>query len=314
VIGAVDWYTRSTTDLIIEFGVPVPPNLFDRTYLNVGNIKNTGLEFALSWNAVNKANFTYTPTFTMSWYLKNEITSLSDPDRGLEYGVRDIANLGVPGQGGTPLIRIEEEKPYGQIWGLMFDEINTDGNWVFKDANGDGIASGGNEDRAVIGSGIPDFEFGWNNTFAFRKFDLNIFFRGAIGHDLVNTYRAFYEVPNAIGSYNVMKTSTNIRNEETGILISTSSGKFSDLHVENASFFKLDNFNLGYTIPLSPEGGVKRLRVYFAGNNTFMITNYKGVDPEVRWEDGGNPLAPGIDRRNTWYLVRSWSLGLQLGL
>ena len=124
-------------------------------------------------------------------------------------------------------------------------------------------------------------------------------------------------MPNAIGSYNVMSTSTNIKNEETGQLLSTSSGKFSDLHVENASFFRLDNFNIGYTIPIAEDKGVRRLRVYFAGNNTFTITNYKGVDPEVRWADPGdpaNPLAPGIDRRDTWYTVRSWSIGLQLGL
>ena len=322
VYGAIDWYTRTTTDLIIEFGVPVPPNLFDRTNLNVGDIKNTGLELALSWAAVQKPNFSYTPSLTMSWYLKNEITSLSDEASGLEYGVRDIAGLGSPGQNETPLIRIEEGKPYGQIWGLMFDQVNTDGNWVFKDANGDGDAEGGNEDRAVIGSGVPDFEYGWNNVFTFGKLDFVVFFRGAVGHDLVNTYRAFYEVPNVVSSYNVIRTATDIKNEETGQLLSTSSGKFSDLHVENASFFRLDNFNLGYTIPIPESSAVKRLRVYLAGNNIFTITGYKGVDPEVRWADPGesgdvwppNPLAPGIDRRNTWYTARSWSIGVQLGL
>jgi iron complex outermembrane receptor protein len=95
------------------------------------------------------------------------------------------------------------------------------------------------------------------------------------------------------------------------------SGKFSSLHVEKGDFFKLDNFSIGYTVPLKPNSQVKKVRIYFAGNNTFILTGYKGVDPEVRWvdtEDNDNVLVPGIDRRNTWFRTRSWTLGVQVGL
>ncbi len=312
IYGSLDWYTRQTTDLIIDFGVPVPPNLFDRTFTNIGDIRNTGLELALSFAAVNTPNVTYTPTLTGSWYIKNELVSLSNDE--FEYGVRDIANLGSPGQNNTPLIRVEEGQPIGQIWGLTYNGILPDGSWDLADLDGNGEIT--NEDRSVIGNGLPDFELGFNNSFTFgRRFDLNIFFRGAFGHDLINTYRAFYEVPLAINSYNVLRSSTELRNPDTGALLNTNSGRFSSLHVEDASFLKLDNFNLGYTVPLPEGSAVRNLRVYFSGNNSFVITGYSGVDPEIRWQDGGNgPLAPGIDRRNTWYLARSWSLGVQLGL
>jgi iron complex outermembrane receptor protein len=84
--------------------------------------------------------------------------------------------------------------------------------------------------------------------------------------------------------------------------------------VENASFLKLDNFSIGYSIPFAEESIIRKLRVYLAGNNTFTLTGYTGVDPEIRWEDDGNPLIPGIDRRNTWYTARSWLFGIQVGL
>ncbi len=311
--GSLDWYTRQTTDLIIEFGVPVPPNLYNFTFTNIGDIRNTGLELALSYALIETPTLSYTPTFTGSWFIKNELVSLSNDQ--FEYGVRDISNLGSPGQNNTPLIRVEEGQPIGQIWGLVHEGIAPDGSWQFADVNEDGVANGGNEDRAVIGNGLPDFELGFNNTLTFgQNWDLNIFFRGSFGHDLVNTNRAFYEVPFAIGSYNVLESSRDLRNEETGNLLNTPSGKFSSLHVEDASFLKLDNFNLGYTVPLGTGTAFRNIRIYAAGNNTFVITGYKGVDPEVRWDDFGNPLAPGIDRRNTWYLARSWSLGVQIGL
>ncbi|MBR9999116.1 MAG: SusC/RagA family TonB-linked outer membrane protein, partial [Cyclobacteriaceae bacterium] len=276
IYGALDWYTRKTTDLIIDFAVPVPPNLFDRTFTNIGDIRNSGLELALSINAINSPSFTWTPTITASWYLENKLVSLSNDE--FQYGVRDIANMGSPGQNNTPIIRVEEGKPIGQIWGLIYEGITEDGDWIHSDIRGGGPdgnepdGSISNEDRAVIGNGLPDFDLGFNNTFTFgRHFDLNIFFRGSFGHDLVNSYRAFYEVPLAINSYNVLSSSTDLRNPETGALLNTNSGLFSSLHVEDASFFKLDNFNFGYNVPIGAGKAVRRLRVYFGGNNTFLI-------------------------------------------
>ena len=171
-------------------------------------------------------------------------------------------------------------------------------------------------DRQVTGNGLPKFEIGWGNTFTFgSNWDLNIFFRSVVGHDLLNTFRAFYEVPNIIGSYNTLKSSADLRNPETGTLLSNSSGVLSSLHVENASFFVLDNLNLGYSFNLKPDAAFRRIRLYVAGNNLFYITGYSGVDPNPRYYDGdpANPLIAGVDRRNTWFRTRTILFGVNLG-
>lgn len=143
---------------------------------------------------------------------------------------------------------------------------------------------------------------------------MSIFFRGVLGHDLINTYRGFYEVPNLIGSYNLPVTATDMRNPDTGTLLNNSSGIMSSYHVEDASFVALDNFSIGYNFELGENSGFREVRLYVAGNNLFYLTGYKGVDPNPRYADGGNPLIPGVDRRNTWFRTRSLSFGVEIGL
>jgi iron complex outermembrane receptor protein len=189
--------------------------------------------------------------------------------------------------------------------------------------NGDGTPSGGNEDRAVVGNGLPDFELGFNNSLTFGKnWDASLFFRGSFGHDLLNSYRGFYEVPNLVTGYNVYETAGDIRSPN-GVLLTTNSGKISSLHIEDGSFLRFDNFTIGYNFDMPNTAAFSKIRLYLAGNNLFTITSYKGVDPEVRWVDQeigiddafqlGGILSPGIDRRNTWFTTRSFSLGVNLG-
>lgn len=311
--GSFDFYTRTTTDLLFQYEVPVPPNLYTQSWVNIGEIQNSGLELELNWRAVESGDFSYSLTFTPTYYLKNKLVSLSGTYNGAElsYGKRDLGGMGAPGQSDVPLVRAEEGQPIGQLWALVFQEIDPDGNLIFKDINEDGTIDP--NDRQVVGNGLPNAEFGFNNAFTYKKWDLNIFFRSVLGHDLNNTYRAFYEVPNMIGSYNLPRTATDMRNATTGTLLNNSSGVLSSYHIEDASFLALDNLSLGYNFKLSESSGIRKARVYVAGNNLFYITGYKGVDPNPRYSDGGNPLIPGIDRRNTWFRTRSVSFGVSLG-
>jgi iron complex outermembrane receptor protein len=82
--------------------------------------------------------------------------------------------------------------------------------------------------------------------------------------------------------------------------------------VEDASFLKLDNATLGYNFGNLFGERLKNVRVYLSGQNLFFITNYTGVDPEVRFADDGNALIPGIDRRNTWFRTRTYTFGLNV--
>lgn len=312
--GAIDYYTRNTENLIQNIAVPVPPNLFDRTWSNVGSLKNDGIEVLINWKAIDRSNFTYVPSIAYTHYISNQIVSLSDPELGFEYGIRDIANMGSPGQNNTPTIRVEEGQPIGQMWGLIYEGIAENGDWIHRDVDGDGQVS--NLDRAIIGNGLPTGELGFGNMFTFGRWDANIFFRGVFGHDLINSNRAFYEVPDAIGSYNIQRSARDLRNPDTGALLNTSQGLFSSLHVESGSFLSLNNMSLGYKFLLPSGSAFRNIRLYAMGNNLFVITSYKGSDPEVRYgdsEDNNNVLAPGIDRRNTWFLTRSFSVGINLG-
>ncbi len=144
---------------------------------------------------------------------------------------------------------------------------------------------------------------------------MNLFFRGVFGHDLINSFRAFYEVPNVMGSYNLPKTAKDMRNAKTGVLLNNSSGLYSSLHVESGNFVSLDNASLGYNFKLQPGSPFSKIRVYAAGNNLFYITKYKGVDPNPRYgdsEENNNPLQPGIDRRGTYFRTRSVSFGVNI--
>jgi len=303
----MDWYSRTTKDLIYFATVPVPPNFSDRTWLNVGEFTSTGFEFAASYAAVDNGKFSWTPGINFSTF-NIELNSLSN-DQFDFGGFQLISNLGSPGQNERTLIRVEEGKPFGQIWGPVYEGLNEDGSWRFKDVNGDGAID--DRDDQVIGSGLPDFEMGFTNNFTFGDFDLTFLLKGAFGHDLVNSYRAFYELPQ-LATYNVIKT--DFYDER----LTETTGRFSSLHVEDASYIRLDNLTLGYTLKLPETSPVSNARFYFSGQNLFYITDYQGVDPEVRFIDdpegdgSGDLLAPGIDRRNTWARTRTFTFGVNI--
>ena len=306
--GSLEYYNTTTNDLILPFLVPQPPNFANTTVINIGDLRNSGVELNLTYNAVNNENFTWTPSFNASTF-STELRSLSEGDFQFG-GTRQVSNLGAPGQNQTPLILIEEGAEVGQIYGLEYGGIDDNGEWIFVDQNNDGNIID-EEDRVVVGNGLPDFQLGLANTFTFGNWDATIFFRGVFGHDLVNTFRAFYEAPGAASSYNILASTA----ENAPDL--RANAKFSDFHVEAADFVKLDNMQIGYTFPLNESTDFRNVKLYVSGQNLFTITGYSGVDPEVRFTDGDagdlGALAPGIDRRNTYFRARAVQIGVNVG-
>jgi TonB-dependent starch-binding outer membrane protein SusC len=314
--GTFDYYTKTTTDLLWSFEVPVPPNLFTTAEVNIGKLRSSGIELTLNCNVIRKGDFNYSVTLTPSYTLENTLVSLSGTYNGskLTYGQKDLSDMGSPGQNQVPLVRVEEGKPIGQLLALVFNGIDEGGNMTFVDENGDGVID--QADRKVIANGLPKFLMGFGNTLSYKNWDLNVFFRGVFGHHLVNSFRGFYEVPDMITSYNLPKTAANMRNPATGTLLNVSSGTLSSKDIENASFVSLDNLSLGYNFTLPKTAQFSKIRLYLAGNNLFYITKYKGVDPNPRYVDSAtdmgtynSPLVPGIDRRNTWFRTRSITFG-----
>ena len=236
-----------------------------------------------------------------------------------------LGNLGAPGQNGTNMIRVAEGEEIGQIWGPVFNGANAEGAPTFVDLNGDGniVSAQDNAldpdaDFQVLGSGIPDLEFGWTNQVSIGKWNINAFFRGAIGHSLVNTWRAFYEpVIASQSSYNFVNTDLRVPE--------LTSAQFSSLYVEKADFFKLDNLTISRSFSFGSESGFRSMTVSLTGQNLFVITGYTGADPEPALVDYGsvgnggtiqfsnpNVLTPGIDRRYNYFASRTYTLGVNL--
>jgi len=309
--GSAEYYNRVTDDLLFLVSVPVPPNLFPQTWDNIGELQSSGVEVALNYNVVQNTDLNWSTGGTFTWMSPNILNEYIADE------TQFISNAGSPGLNATPLIKVEEGEPIGEIFGKRFAEISPEGNWLFFDQDGNKVTADEItlDDQQVLGNGLPDFQIGWTNNISYKNWDATLFFQGVFGHQLVNTFRLFYETPNQISSYNVLDSAYDWvnRGEENRTL--RESPQFSDVYVEDGDFVKLQNITVGYTFPLSQLESVRRLRVYASVNNAFTITNYKGINPEPRYvdvADDDNPLAPGIERRDQWFTSRTFSLGINL--
>ena len=307
--GTMDYYSRNTKDLILLVNVPVPPNLYNQTLVNIGELANKGFEAAVNYQLVSGEKFSWNAGINFSTF-KTTVVSLTSGDLSFgNGGVLYLAGMGSPGQNDTELARVKEGEELGQLWGPIKIGVNDNGTPKFQDLDGDGKFCDCDDDRAVIGQGLPDFTLGLNNSFTFGNFDLNLFFRGAFGHDILNSYRGFYEnlESTTLGSFNVVNT----KYYDPKI----TKAQVNSSHVEKGDFVKLDNATLGYRLNLKPGAGFTSARFYVSSQNPFLFTGYTGVDPEVRYVDAesGNPLAPGIERRSTYFTTRIFTLGVNLG-
>jgi TonB-dependent starch-binding outer membrane protein SusC len=312
--GSWDYYSNTSTDLLFQYNVPVPPNLYNTALMNIGKMRNSGLELTLEFNVIKKPDFSYNITVTRSHSLKNILVSLSGAYNGtsLNFNKQELGDLGSPGMCCAPLIRLEEGKPIGQLIAFVDKGIDENGRIILEDQNGDGYAS--SLDWNVVGNSLPKSAMGFGNEFTYKNWDFDIFFRGVFGYHLLNSYRAFYEVPNYISSYNLPKSAADLRGPG-GMLLKSNSGILTNNDIENASFVSLDNLRLRYNFDLAESSPFSKISLYIAGNNLFYITGYKGPDPNPRYIDSEDlstyrsPLVPGIDRRNTWPRTRSVIFG-----
>lgn len=316
LVGRIDAYNSVTSDLLFEIGVPVPPNLFPTTWMNVGELETSGLEISADFAALQggAGGFSWNTGVIASFYSETMLNKFTTED------VQFLASPGSPGLNNPDLIRIKEGEPIGQLWGPEFSHINESGQWVFFNKDGDEVAYGDlnfPDDEKILGNGLPDFQLGWTNTLNVANFDFNVFVEGVFGHQLANMFSLFYSVPKQITSYNVLESAFDVAdlNDDP---------RWSSKYVENADYVRIQNATLGYTFGTPANSPVNRVRVYVSGNNLYTFTGYSGVNPQVRYEDNnlgqseqgssGGSLAPGIERRLDWFTARSISVGLNLNL
>ena len=326
--GSLDVYVKTTNDLLFWYNVPMPPNLYSSTLVNVGDMRNTGIELMIEAIPVMTKDFEWTTTLTAS-HNKNKLLKLSndlyETDNFHEEG-------GISDPISTETHCMEVGKPLGDFWGLKFVGYDKDGFALVEASDGNGgwtvkqfNANLNNlENRQRLGSGTPKVILGWGNTFRYKDFDLSMQFTSQLGYKILNASRCFYE-NNSI-AYNRLKSAADLHpainpdgtpyiDPETGkqkmVTMSQSMGQgFWSDHLENGDFLKLSNITLGYTF--TPKGAlsnyIKKARIYANATNLFCITGYTGIDPEV----DNYFMAPGIDDRDKYPVTRNYTVGLSL--
>lgn len=310
--GSMDYYVRNISDLL--FNVPVAtgaPNPFDpgrfntagSTWVNLADLRAAGFEFALGLNRIGQGKLKWTPNMNFTIYDKTSIESLSAGELGFDE--LRFATPGSPGQNNNPIIYNRVGETLGDFYGPRLNGLTDGGEYILSTTDPNEFER--------LGNGLPKGEFGFANNFEYGQWNLSFFLRGAWGHDLYNSYRGFYENGDApSNTWNSVVTDKTPTNP-----LVTSTPTFNSSYIEDASFVRLDNMELGYNFKTNSPN-LSSLRVYFAAQNLFTITNYTGIDPEVRVTDNENgdgfttSLSPGIERRNTYFQTRSFTFGVSL--
>lgn len=299
----VDIYKRTTRDMLYNYSVPVPPYLFNSILANVGVMENKGVEVLINYNAIQKKDFSWETSVNFSTN-SNKLVSLSNNQ------FRTTANFFTTGGTGEPVQdythRVDIGGPIGNFHGYRSVDIDANGLWIIQGADGKPkpYAQARQEDKQILGNGLPKFYAGWNNTIRYKNWDLSVLMRGAFGFQILNFQRMFYEnsQPQILGNYNVLKSAfdnvygkTRLRNPQA----------YVSHYIENGDYWKVDNITLGYNVNMNNNKYIKSLRLYASSLNLFTITSYKGIDPEV----SRSGLAPGNDERDKFPTTRTFTLG-----
>ncbi len=304
VNGSLDAFDRRSSDLISDYYVPVPPNLFDRTTLNVGTTSSKGLELYLNWDVVNAGDFSYSTNITTS-YTKSKLVSWSKGPYTANF--TDLQFLPSPGNPG-PAYRLYAGTELGSFYGYKYAGVDENGNimiWKNGEVGGEKInaTSEGNQDRdrVFIGNGSPKFDLSWGNKIAFKSFDLSLFFRGRFNYEILNLYQMYYGLQ--------AEPNVNLLQDAYGRNGAIKSGKvITDYFLESGDYLKLDNLTLGW----NPNLGIKRInnfRIYATVRNVFTLTKYTGLDPATVGITG---LTPGYADLNVYPVARNYALGVRI--
>lgn len=308
VSGSVDFYNKKTTDMLWWYDVPTPPNLYNQTLANVGEMRNRGIEVAVNGTPFEREQGVTWKTGVTISHNSNELLSLSN-DLYETANEHDVAYLGEPIS--LPTQRMEVGKPLGQWWGMHVTGVSANGMWMVQNQE-----TGESEEftdnmltddkyHKYLGNAIPKIQLGWHNTVSYKGFDLNLQFTGQFGYKVLNEAKAFYQNNSVV--YNRMKGADE---PIMGNVLSVAQKQtFNDYYLEKGDHLKLSSATLGYTVPLPENKYLKNVYVYVSGTNLFTITGYEGLDPELSNSD---PQSSGIEWRDSYPTTRTFTFGTKI--
>lgn len=305
--GSIDYYNRDVDGLIYEYGVPTPPNLYNKTMANGGTMRNRGVEVLVTVVPVQNKDFEWSTTGTFSLN-SNKLISLSGSIFKSDYDYFNTGTVEYSGQVADSH-RVQVGESIGNFYGFKVVDVDSEGRWIYEDRNGELVNykdfTHAPEDKHVIGNGLPKWYAGWNNTLRYKNFDLNVTMRGAFGFQIINGGRMNYEnVKNSRFENRLKSVNDLVFGKHT--LSPEVEPEFNSYYVEDGDYWKIDNITLGYSFGQVGKY-IKSLRIYGSVLNA-SITGYKGIDPEVS-TDG---LTPGYDTRDRYPSVRSFTFGVNV--
>ena len=319
-----DYFIDTRTDLLIPF-IPVSgingtaaPGAGAPT-INAGTVRNSGFEFALDYKNKFSENFSMSVGYNIT-FLKNEVLEVNNGIGYIEGGAFGVGQL--------PPARMEVGKPIGYFFGYQTDGIfqnqaevdahpsqlalgadASPGDLRFVDTNGDGILNA--SDRTNIGDPIPAATMGFNLQMNYKSFDFAVYTFASVGNDMVRNYERNLTDVNRLNYVLDRWTGEGSTNANPRVTTSaTANSTFSSYFVEDASYLRIQNLQLGYSLKpqYSEKAGITKVRVYAGVNNLYTFTKYKGFDPGA---SNGAPIGGGIDY-GFYPIPRTYMLGLNI--
>ena len=302
-----DYFSRKTDNLLLQvessriLGTSAPGSA--NPTLNAGSVRNSGLEFLISYKDKISDNFSFNLSYNVTT-LDNEVLSVEN-----QIGYISGGSFGI---GQTDVSRMQEGQPIGVFYGYQTNGIFQNqaevdshasqsslgavpqpGDLRFVDQNNDGVIN--EDDRTFIGNPIPDATMGLNLTLNYKNFDFQTYFFASIGNDIVRNYDRNDEVTNLTVYALDRWTGPNSTNSTPRITNgATTNNIFSDYFVEDGSFLRAQNMQLGYTFNKDQLEKIKldNIRFYVSVSNVFTLTKYRGFDPTT---SNGAPIGGGFD-------------------
>lgn len=312
---SLDAYVKNTNDMLVDMSVPISTGYSDVNVpkINAGRMRNKGFEISMtSRNMLGE--FSWMTTVNAS-YNTNKILSLNG-DVPIYFG-NNIHAVGHPassfyGYVVDGVFQTQEEVDNHAIQTAGDDPYNrtSAGDIRFKDLNNDGIIN--DDDRTFLGDPTPSWTFSMNNSFAWKNFDLEVYFQGVAGNKIYNSNRASLEAM-SVAQNQMTTVLERWRGEGTSDSMPRAvfgdpnkNTRTSNRFIENGSYLRLKNITLGYTLPerISKKALMSSVRFYVSGQNLLTLTRYTGLDPEISSGTG--------DDNNVYPVSRNITFGLNV--
>ena len=297
--GSIEYFDRRSQDLLYNYTAPQPPFIYNTILVNVGTTKNTGIEVSLDYDVLAGKSLKWTTG--VNWSMgQTKLTKLSSDAYQMAY--LDLYQK--PGPGTSEyFFRVEEGGKIGQFYGYEHAGIDENGLLLVRDNDGNAVpaAQANPSYKRNIGNGAPKHFLSWSNSLSYKRWDLSMLFRSALGFKIFNM-RKYGMGLKGSGTDNVLrKAYTDYADVES------SGGIISSYFLENGNYFKLDNITLGYTFTPKNRTLLESLRVYLTAKNVFTLTAYEGNDPSIVTSTG---ITPGIDSNSAYPQATNITLGV----